>query len=178
MLGGVRWQPTAYDPNNRIHYVAGMDGCSNVTIQPAEPVEGGGNPNGVGAVWLGGGNIATRGVTQDEANGRMVGINVDTGQIVVEQLMRYQSQSGLVATGGGLLFHGGYDGRITAHDSTTLAEVWSYNTGIRIKAAPMSFAVNGHQYVAVIAGAAGGAGGYPELANLQTGAMVFIFGLD
>jgi alcohol dehydrogenase (cytochrome c) len=178
MLGGVRWQPTAYDPATRTHYVAGMDGCSNVTIAPEDPVEGGGNPNGVGAVWLGGGDIATRGVTQDEANGLMVGINVDTGEIVAEASMRYQSQSGLVATGGGLLFHGGYDGRITAHDSATLEEVWGYNLGIRIKAAPISFAVNGNQYIAVIAGAAGGGGGYAELANLQTGAMVFIFGLE
>jgi alcohol dehydrogenase (cytochrome c) len=175
--GGVRWQPTAYDPETGLNYVSGMDGCSNITIQPAEPVAGGGNPNGVGQVWLGGQFNPTRGHTQAEPEGIIAAIDVNTGEIVHTLNMRYQSQSGLVATAGGLLFHGGYDGRITAHDSTTLEELWAFSTGIRIKAAPMSFGVNGQQYVAVIAGGGGGAGGYPELSGLQPGATLYIFGL-
>ena len=179
MLGGVRWQPTAYDPATRIHYVAGMDGCSNVTIQPADPVEGGGNPNGVGAVWLGGGDIATRGHTQDEPDGLMAGDQcrhrrdravrrpcaIRASRVCWRLPAAFSSMVAMTA-----------GSRPTTQ--STLAEVWGYNTGIRIKAAPMTFSVDGNQYVAVIAGAAGGGGGYPELANLQTGAMVFIFGLQ
>lgn len=177
MLGGVRWQPTAFDPTTGINYVAGMDGCTNVTVQPADPVEGGGNPNGVGAVWLGGGDIRSVGHTQDQPEGLIAAIDTATGQIVASTNMRYVSESGLVATGGGLLFHGGIDGRVTALNSTTLEELWSFNTNIHIKAAPMTFAVNGQQYVAVIAGGPGGGGGYPELANQQPGAMLYIFGM-
>ena len=176
-LGGVRWQPTAYDPATGLNYVAGVDGCSNITITPAEPVAGGGNPNGVGQVWLGGTFNPARGHMQPEVQGLMVAIDVNTGEVVASASPRYQSQSGLVATAGGLLFHGGYDGRITAHNSTTLEEMWSFSTGIRIKAAPMSFGVGGEQYVAVIAGGGGGAGGYPELSGLQPGAVLYIFGL-
>ena len=51
-----------------------------------------------------------------------------------------------------LVFIGHADGTLTAHDAKTLKEVWSYNVGSGINAPPISYSVNGKQYVAVLVG--------------------------
>jgi alcohol dehydrogenase (cytochrome c) len=164
-VGGVRWQPTAYNPQTGITYVAGLEGCGATTVAPQEPEPGG---------LLIGGDFGTPGGTVNPP-GLIVGIDVGTGEVVSRLSLPYQSQSGLLATAGGLLFYGGLDGRVIAYDDRTLDELWSFPTGITIKAAPMTFEIDGKQYVAVIAGSGGGGGGYPDLANMQTGAMLYVF---
>jgi hypothetical protein len=67
---------------------------------------------------------------------------------------------------------------MTAHNDETLEELWAFPTGITIKAPPMTCSANGEQFLAVIAGSGGGDGGYPDLANMQTGAMLYVFALD
>ena len=166
-LGGVRWQPTAYNPETGINYVSGLEGCSGIAVAPEEPQPG--------QIFIGG-DFGAGGGTPNPP-GIIIGIDASTGEIVSELNMPYQSQSGLLATDGGVVFHGGLDGRITAHDDRTLEELWSFPTGITIKAAPMTYEVDGRQFVAVIAGSGGGGGGYPELANMQTGAMLYVFAL-
>ncbi|MHA1559615.1 MAG: pyrroloquinoline quinone-dependent dehydrogenase [Alphaproteobacteria bacterium] len=167
-LGGVRWQPTAYNPNTGLNYVSGVEGCTGIEVAPGEPAPG--------QIFLGG-NFGAPGSTANPP-GIIVAIDASTGQVVNRLSMPYQSLSGLLATAGGIIFHGGLDGRITAHDENTLEELWAFPTGITIKAAPMTYSVDGRQFIAVIAGSGGGGGGYPELANMQTGAMLYAFSLD
>ncbi|MCW5697017.1 MAG: hypothetical protein KIS96_09845 [Bauldia sp.] len=169
LLGGVRWQPTAYNPETGINYVSGIDGCSAITVGPEEPTPG--------QIFIGADFAAPAPFDLAAPHGQIVGVDVMTGEITARLLLPQPSESGVLATAGGLVFHGGRDGRITAHNDETLEELWAFPTNIGIKAAPMTFAVDGQQYVAIIAGTNGGGGGAPELANQQTGAMLYVFGL-
>ncbi|MDA0654009.1 MAG: PQQ-binding-like beta-propeller repeat protein [Proteobacteria bacterium] len=63
-----------------------------------------------------------------------------------------QAEVGALATGGGVVFSGFDDGTFAAFDSDTLALLWEFNTGTSMKGAPISYAIGGKQYVAVIAG--------------------------
>ena len=68
--------------------------------------------------------------------------------------------SGLLATAGGLLFHGGTDGFFRAFDSKTGEELWRFQTGFGADAPAAVYQVNGEEYVAIAAG--GSRDGYPE----------------
>ena len=60
--------------------------------------------------------------------------------------------SGVLATGGGLVFAATGDGNLIALDSRTGAPMWHFQTGARIGASPMSYSVEGRQFVAISAG--------------------------
>ncbi len=63
---------------------------------------------------------------------------------------------GTLATGGGLVFQGIADNRFKAYDARSGRELWSFDSQHGIVAAPVSYAVNGRQYVSVMAGQGGG----------------------
>ena len=72
------------------------------------------------------------------------------------------------------------DGSFTAHDARTLQELWSFNAGTGINAPPVSYAVNGKQYVAVLIGSKQPNAvmpNAPELKNTSTASMLYVFGL-
>ena len=60
--------------------------------------------------------------------------------------------SGLLSTGGGLVFGGTEEGNFFALDAETGKPLWDLQLGAAVKANPMSFAVDGKQYVAIAAG--------------------------
>lgn len=61
--------------------------------------------------------------------------------------------AGVVSTAGGLIFAGDDQGFLTALDAETGVPLWHFNTGARISASPITYAVRGRQYVAIAAGA-------------------------
>jgi len=69
---------------------------------------------------------------------------------------------GTLATAGNLVFMGAADGTFSAFNATTGERVWTVQTGLGIIAAPVSYELDGEQYVAVMAGYGGGviAGAY------------------
>jgi len=71
----------------------------------------------------------------------------------------WQDRGGVLTTAGGLLFQGSIDGTFRVFDAKTGRMLKSIDTGTSILAAPMTYRVNGAQYVAVMA--AWGGGGYP-----------------
>ena len=64
----------------------------------------------------------------------------------------YPNDSGALATAGGLVFTGCTDGTFVAYDDATLEELWKINVGTGFNAPPMTFEVNGKQYIAILAG--------------------------
>jgi alcohol dehydrogenase (cytochrome c) len=60
--------------------------------------------------------------------------------------------SGVLATAGGLLFHGGTDGFFRAFDSKTGEELWRFQTGFGADAPAATYEIDGEQYVAIAAG--------------------------
>jgi glucose dehydrogenase len=59
---------------------------------------------------------------------------------------------GVLATSGGLVFNGEGSGDFAAYNSQTGEKVWRFNCGAGVNAPPISYAVNGKQYIAVAAG--------------------------
>ena len=66
---------------------------------------------------------------------------------------------GVIATHGGLVFQGLADGRFVATDAVSGKELWSYQMGVGTQAPPLTYSVDGKQYVTILAGW----GGAPSL---------------
>jgi alcohol dehydrogenase (cytochrome c) len=73
------------------------------------------------------------------------------------------------------------DGTVAAYDDTTLQELWSINVGSGFSAPPMTFEVNGKQYIAIVSGPSGGAkvklANSPELRDQRHAMVLYVFGL-
>ena len=74
-----------------------------------------------------------------------------------------------MTTAGNLVFQGRADGNFVAHDARTGAELWRANLGLGISAPPITYTVNGRQYVALLVGWGGSMaalGGRPGRARM------------
>ncbi|HIF09924.1 MAG TPA: PQQ-dependent dehydrogenase, methanol/ethanol family, partial [Sneathiellales bacterium] len=94
----------------------------------------------------------------------------------------YPNYSGVLATRGNLIFTGHMDGRFSAYDATSLEELWHINVGVEFQAPPMTYAVDGKQYVAIVGGGGGlspgvGSFGRTELNTMQRAYMLWVFAL-
>jgi alcohol dehydrogenase (cytochrome c) len=111
----------------------------------------------------------------------LIAIDPVTGELKKRVRLRYPNYSGALATGGGLVFIALMDGTIAAYDETTLEELWKFNVGSGFSAPPMTFAVNGRQYLAIAAGPSPQALSKlvltPELKEQRTSAVLYVFGL-
>ena len=112
--------------------------------------------------------------------GRLASVDVKTGKLKAEKWFPWPLYSGTLGTAGDLLFTAQADGKIMALDKDTLDELWSFNAGTTIAAPPITFAVDGKQYVAIVVG---GALYRPadfntqELTIMRRNAEVIVFGL-
>jgi PQQ-dependent dehydrogenase (methanol/ethanol family) len=111
--------------------------------------------------------------------GSIHAVSVETGKT----LWKYEQRAGvlsLVTTGGGLLFGGDTNGRFRAFDQDTGKVLWEVNLGSPVNGFPISYAVNGKQYVAVSTGASLVSGGVnrltPEIRPAGNNA-IFVFSL-
>ena len=176
-LGGVRWQPPAYNPDTKIAYVGSRDGCASFANLPVTALPGGGiDPAGPGGFH----GIDRPKIKDVGMHGLLVGLDVTTGKIVARARQRYENESGTLATAGGLIFTGTIDGAVTAHDDRTLAELWRFETGLGIKSPVISYAVGNKQYIAILAGGdislAGLADDFPEIARQKIqGGTLYVF---
>jgi quinohemoprotein ethanol dehydrogenase len=76
------------------------------------------------------------------------------------QSLGWQDRHGVLATQSGIVFHGNVAGTLFARDSDTGEVLWQIETGSTIMAAPMTYRVDGVQYVAVQTGWGGGGWGF------------------
>jgi len=141
--GGHNWQPTAYSPRTGLYYFSSSENCELFykTKQDftagqwyqASTVEGAPNTHGTGAI---------------------LAIDPATGDTRWRFDMVSTPSAGVLATAGGLLFSGDKQGYLIAFDAATGKVLWKFQTGGSIVAAPISYALNGKQYLAVAAGSA------------------------
>jgi quinohemoprotein ethanol dehydrogenase len=161
--GGANWPPSAYDPAAQSLFV-----CASSVVNG---YAGGGDPKLVppaqGAQFLGGGTTFTR----IPRIGILAALDVATNTLRWREQWTEQCYSGLLATGGGLLFVGRNDGRLTALDSSSGKQLWEFQTGAGMHAGASTFEHRGKQYV--IAYSAGNA-----LIGSARGDSVWLFGLD
>ena len=105
-----------------------------------------------------------------------------TGEVKKNLHLRYPNYSGTLATGGGLVFLALMDGTVAAYDDTTLDELWKINVGSGFCAPPMTFEVNGKQYLAIASGPSNGGQvassiNTPELKEQRHAMVLYVFGL-
>ena len=111
--------------------------------------------------------------------GTVRAISVETGEILWLHEER-AATSALVATGGGLVFGGDYNGRFRAFDQITGEVLWEVNLGSPLTGYPITYAVDGRQYVVASTGSAANASSMirltPEL-RPSAGNNIFVFAL-
>jgi alcohol dehydrogenase (cytochrome c) len=104
-----------------------------------------------------------------------------TGKVMQRVPSAYQNNSGVLSTGGGVIFTGYTDGSFAAYDDTTLEQLWRINVGTGFAAPPMTFEADGKQYVAILSGLSRASRNQnndnPELRNMRNQTMLFVFGL-
>ena len=166
--GGVNYFPTSYSRRTHLSYGGGLEACSFVTVDPLN--------DAAGDFWLGG-----KFANAEDVKGSVTTMNPSTGKKVAQLSTDHGIASGVTTTAGGLVFTTTTDGTVYALDDETLKPLWSFNTGSLSSAPPMTYAVNGKQYVAVLIG--GNAqtrdllNKTPALKDVQNTSMLFVFSL-
>ena len=102
-----------------------------------------------GKEFMAGGEQALLG---DEAYGAIRALDVLTGKLKWEFRLQSPLWSGVLSTAGGLVFGGTNEGSLFALNAETGKPLWDFQTGGAIRSNPISFSVDGRQYVAIAAG--------------------------
>ncbi len=174
-FGGKNWEPTAYNPELQLLYIPSIEGCNSLENKVQQDMEDQGGSIKWRERFTGGGTK-----TAERLYGSLKAIDPATGETKAALKLEYPNYSGALATAGGLVFIGHADGTLTAHDAKTLKEVWSFSVGTGINAPPISYSINGKQYIAVLAGSRQSINvlqNAPELKNTATASMLYVFGL-
>jgi alcohol dehydrogenase (cytochrome c) len=173
--GGKNWPPSAYNAELNLMFITSIEGCNAITtVEQKSFVDQGGTVK-PRERFAGGETKST-----ERRYGSLKGIDPVTGETKVSARLTYPPYAGVLATAGNLVFTGQLDGTFSAYDARTLQEVWNYNTGSGINAPPITYSVNGKQYIAVLVGSKQPAAVLreaPELKNTSTASMLFVFGL-
>jgi len=168
ILGGNNFQPSSYNPRTRLIYIPAMTGCMNVSIDRAR--------HNAERGWQGGDWTSTERFESD-----LTAVDPVTQEVKKTVHLRYPNYSGTLSTAGGLVFIGLFDGTVAAFDDTTLDELWKINLGSGFAAPPMTFEVNGKQYVAIASGRSPLAKrrlmNTPELKDQRNATVLYVFGL-
>jgi alcohol dehydrogenase (cytochrome c) len=168
MSGGNNYWPTAYSQKTKLLYIPALSSCNEVTLDPSLSNKAGD--------WKG---ATFRNIERNETD--MIVADPLTGEIKKKVRIPYPNNSGALATGGGLVFTGFTDGTFVAYDDTTMEQLWKINVGIGFNAPPMTFEVNGKQYVAVLSGLSMISRRRhthtPELREQRNQTMLFVFSL-
>jgi outer membrane protein assembly factor BamB len=142
MGGGNNNAPPSYSPQTGLMYVSGVVEPILFILAPQKLREG--------VKWEGGQHLPLA-----PATGTLTAIDVATGKI------RWQTETqhrmlgtGTLATAGGLLFYGEQQGLFNAADARTGKVLWTARTGGRVRAPPITWELDGRQYVAIAAGEA------------------------
>ena len=136
-IGGKDWEAGAYSPLTNTMYYPLRNACGMVRATE----KGGGLPLYRLAVKI----EKTPG---SEVIGTVRAISAETGKTVWLHEQRAGTTS-LMTTGGGLVFGGDVNGRFHAFDQKSGQVLWEINLGSPVTGFPISFAVDGRQYVAV-----------------------------
>ena len=140
--GGVEWSPMAFNPGTRLAYALNLHQPMTYHVEAA-------NYPGGSKLWLGG---AFKTIPTEKQWGRLSAVNVDTGKVAWKYDTEQPLIGGALATAGGLVFFGEGNGLFKALDAKNGQLLWQYQAGAGVNAPPVSYSVNGKQYIAVAAG--------------------------
>lgn len=174
--GARGWPTTGYSPKTQMLYLPMTEYCSNTTPTPLE----------AGEKYTGGGRAVYARVpipNSDGKFGRLEAVNLTNQKSAWVQRQRAAMSSGVMPTAGGVVFAGTLDRYFRAYDDTNGKILWESRLNNALNAPPISFAVNGKQYVAIAVG-----NGSSQLRSLNTltpdiknpdgGATLWVFALQ
>ncbi len=168
MSGGNNFWPSSYSQKTKLIYIPAITSCNEVTLDPSLSSKAGD--------WKG---ATFRHIERNESD--LIAADPLTGEVKQRIHIPYPDNSGALSTAGGLVFTAFSDGTVAAYDDTTLEQLWKFNAGTGFMAPPMTFAVGGKQYVAILSGLSRislrALSFTPELKEQRNQTMLFVFAL-
>jgi quinohemoprotein ethanol dehydrogenase len=162
--GGSNWNPPSYHPPTGYTFVSGLEQNGAYAVNLLAPLEfepGKGYTRTANATALG-----------SPINSTITALDSRTNKIVWQIRKPGADNKGFLTTVSDLAFTGNVDGNLSAYNVRTGDELWKFQVGWGIGAPPMTYEVDGVQYVAVAAG--GNRGGVTTL----DGDAVWAFSLN
>jgi len=138
VAGGTNFWPPSYSRKTDLLYVPTHEGCAEVTPDATAHVKG----------KFFGGAIGDGG----RVTGGLIAIDPGSGAIRQRLDLPYPDSAGVLSTAGGIVVTALIDGSVLAYDDQTLQELWRINVGSGFNAPPMTYAVDGKQYIAIASG--------------------------
>jgi alcohol dehydrogenase (cytochrome c) len=171
-LGGKNWMPMAYNPGTGYFYVPSNEWGMDIWNEPITYKKG--------AAYLGAG-FTIKPLYEDHI-GVLRAINPSTGKIIWEYNNGAPLWGGVMSTGGNLVFTGTPEGFLKAFDAATGKELWKFQTGSGVVGQPITWQMDGEQYVAVASGWGGAVplwGGEvaAKVKDISQGGMLWVFKL-
>ena len=142
--GATNWYSPSYSELTGFAYFMALEECEIYFSQPTQAFHEGKEYYSTGV----------KHIPNETSAKLLLAFNVESGALVWKypQSGRSHSAGGTMATAGGLVFFGDESGSLEAVDARTGKPLWHFNTGQDISASPMTYAVDGKQYVAIAAG--------------------------
>lgn len=142
IVGATNWYSPGYSQQTGLFYVTSFDGEQEFFKRDEDYEEG--------ERFTGGGGRYTQ--PMDAFHSSIRAINPATAEIEWEFPIMPRSSAGITTTAGGIVFTGSADGYFFALDAASGEELWHISLGARVHAAPMTFAIDGKQYVTIASG--------------------------
>jgi quinohemoprotein ethanol dehydrogenase len=155
IIGGHNWHPMSFSPQTGLVYIPSITSAYPFVADPSFHYTPGRTNTAESYPEL------ARSIEGFEDAFRLCAPSHITAwdPVAERQVWRVESQSllpgGVLSTAGGLVFQGLSDGVFAAFDAGTGARLWEKQTGVGIMAPPISYALGGEQYVAVVTGIGG-----------------------
>jgi alcohol dehydrogenase (cytochrome c) len=160
LAGGTNWFSPSYDPRTGMFYVSAWEHYRNIFQPVNQEYQAGRQFNGGrGASPIAGvANIPTlrRGPintwTEELGTGAVIAIDPKTGNQEWRYEMTDVTDAGILTTDSDLLFTGGREGHFHAIDARSGTLLWKASLGGPVSSGPLTYMVDGRQYVGVAAG--------------------------
>jgi alcohol dehydrogenase (cytochrome c) len=142
--GATNWMSPTYDPQTQLFYVTAREQC-DVFSTAAQTYE-------AGHAYYGSAYFPNE--DAEPFTGALRAIDPKTGKLQWEWKHPSPTWSGVLSTAGGLVFTGDAEGNFIALEAASGKALWHFQCGASVYSSPMTFAIDGQQYVAVGAGSA------------------------
>jgi quinohemoprotein ethanol dehydrogenase len=156
-VGGHNWQAMSYDPTTGLAFIP----IQQIGVHFSR--RGGGTETTFNVMGLSIDPIVER---PGDGHGYLIAWNPVTQKEAWRVQHRGLWNGGTLATAGGLVFQGEATGAFSAYDAKTGKVLWKFDAGLGIIGAPMSYSIDGRQYVSILVGYGGTAAAYGHFMDM------------